>query len=117
MLPRANRLKKSADFSKVFRRGYSAGNKTVVVHHLPAPSGEGSPLVGFVVSKKSLPRAVDRNLVKRRLRAVCAMRLQNFGEGTVTVIRAREKAKTASFRQLTSAVEQALARAQAKGKQ
>ena len=97
MLPRANRLKKSADFSKVFRRGYSAGNKTVVVHHLPAP--------------------VDRNLVKRRLRAVCAMRLQNFGEGTVTVIRAREKAKTASFRQLTSAVEQALARAQAKGKQ
>lgn len=89
----------------------------MVVHHLPAPSGEGNPLVGFVVSKKSLPRAVDRNLVKRRLRAVCAMRLQNFGEGTVTVIRAREKAKTASIRQLTSAVEQALARAQAKGKQ
>ena len=117
MLPRANRLKKSADFSKVFRRGYSAGNKTVVVHHLPAPSGEGNPLVGFVVSKKSLPRAVDRNLVKRRLRAVCAMRMKNFGEATVTVIRAREKAKTASFRQLTSAVEQALARAQAKGKQ
>lgn len=45
------------------------------------------------------------------------MRMQNFGEATVTVIRAREKAKTASFRQLTSAVEQALARAQAKGKQ
>ena len=96
MLPRANRLKKSADFSKVFRRGYSAGNKTVVVHHLPAPSGEGNPLVGFVVSKKSLPRAVDRNLVKRRLRAVCAMRLQIW-EGTVTVIRAREKLRPPLF--------------------
>ena len=116
MLPQANRLKKSADFSQVFRRGNSAGNQLMVVHHLPDQLGTAKPLVGFVVPKRNLPRAVDRNRTKRQLRALSAERIQNFGNGSKTVVRALGKAKTASYAQLGVALDQALARAQAKGK-
>ncbi|WP_353955908.1 ribonuclease P protein component [uncultured Varibaculum sp.] len=116
MLPQANRLKKSADFSLVFRRGISAGNQLMVVHHLPDQLGTSAPLVGFVVPKRFLPRAVDRNRVKRCLRALSAQRIESFGSGSLTVVRALGKAKTASYRQLGAALDQALSKAQRKGK-
>lgn len=88
----------------------------MVVHHLPDQLGTVEPLVGFVVPKRNLPRAVDRNRIKRQLRALSAERLQNFGSGSITVVRALGKAKTASYPQLGAALDQALTRAQAKGK-
>ena len=88
----------------------------MVVHHLPDQLGTAKPLVGFVVPKRNLPRAVDRNHIKRQLRALSAERLDSFGSGSITVVRALGKAKTASYPQLGAALDQALARAQAKGK-
>ncbi|WP_215523978.1 ribonuclease P protein component [Varibaculum prostatecancerukia] len=116
MLPQANRLKKSADFSLVFRRGISVGNQLMVVHHLPDQFGTAAPLVGFVVPKRFLPRAVDRNRVKRRLRALSASRLENLGSGSLTVIRALGKSKNASYLQLGAALDQALSKVKQKGK-
>ncbi len=88
----------------------------MVVHHLPDQFGTAAPLVGFVVPKRFLPRAVDRNRVKRRLRSLSASRLQKMGCGSLTVVRALGKAKSASYSQLGEALDQALSRAQAKGK-
>ena len=88
----------------------------MVVHHLPDQLGTAAPLVGFVVPKRNLPRAVDRNRIKRQLRSLSAGRLADFGRGSLTVIRALGKAKNASYLQLGLALDQALARAQQKGK-
>ena len=88
----------------------------MVVHHLPDQLGTAEPLVGFVVPKRNLPGAVDRNRIKRQLRALSAGRIQKFGSGSITVVRALGKAKNASYPQLGAALDQALARAQAKGK-
>ncbi len=88
----------------------------MVVHHLSDQFGTAAPLVGFIVPKRFLPRAVDRNRVKRRLRALSASRLEKLGSGSVTVVRVLGKARSASYLQLGTAFDQALAKAQKKGK-
>lgn len=72
MLPRAQRLKSSADFQAVFADGARAGTSTVVVHvRRPSTTQDppGETRVGFVVSKK-VGNAVARNRTKRRLRHI-----------------------------------------------
>jgi len=74
VLPAAHRLRRSVDFERAVRRGVRAGRSTVVVHLSEDLEGDARPQVGFVVSK-AVGNAVHRNLVKRRLRAATAARL------------------------------------------
>ena len=95
MLTRAHRLTSTLDYSRVVRHGarFSAG--TVVVHWVPAEQGRAR--VGFVVSK-GVGNAPQRNLIKRRLRAVIR---ENLGQISGDfVIRALPAAARARFEQL-----------------
>jgi len=72
VLPVARRLKRSGDFSDVFRAGSRAGNQSVVVHVRRLPNDPpGTSRVGFVVSKQ-VGNSVMRNRVKRRMRHLVA---------------------------------------------
>lgn len=55
--------------------------------------------MGFVVSK-AVGGAVQRNLVKRRLRAISASRLETFPIGSSVVVRALPPAAAATFPEL-----------------
>src|SRR5205807_729859 len=68
VLPSINRLTKKKDFESVFKKGGSVKSGFLLCkmakNHLPQSR------FGFVVSKKISNKAVVRNKVKRRLRAI-----------------------------------------------
>lgn len=119
MLPTENRLRRRQDFGEAVRRGRRAGRLLLVVHmrraatdatdpHVP---GESTPpaRAGFVVSK-AVGGAVQRNLVKRRLRHLVRERLSLLPPGSLVVVRALPGAGGADHAQLALDLDAALAR-------
>ncbi len=66
MLSKLNRLKKKKDFENVAQKGRQVNRGFLVLKF--TPNGKNENRFGFVVSKKVLKRAVDRNKIKRQLR-------------------------------------------------
>ncbi|MDO5720306.1 MAG: ribonuclease P protein component [Actinomycetaceae bacterium] len=91
------------------RRGSHAGNSMLVVHAL---TGEdlNECLVGFVVPKKVHARAVTRNLTKRRLRHLMRDRVSQLPKNSIVVIRVLPGIRGASFADIESNLDHALAR-------
>ena len=63
MLPQRLRLRRSADFVSVLRNGHKVSRPTLILYARPSLE----PRFGLIVGK-SVGGAVQRNLVKRRLR-------------------------------------------------
>lgn len=90
MLPKSLRLKNTELFQKAFRFGKpfffgSVGCKVLF-------SQDMGKKIGFSLSKKMFPRAVDRNSAKRALADAAVFFLDDIPEGSFVVffIRARE---------------------------
>jgi ribonuclease P protein component len=64
--PRSVRLLNAGGFDAVFKRGQRASGQYFSVVFAPG-TGSG-PRLGLTVSKKTAPRAVDRNRIKRQVR-------------------------------------------------
>lgn len=121
MLPTEHRLRRRQDFSEAVRRGRRAGRPLLVVHlraaaaHRDAtdpygPGGNAPPArAGFVVSK-AVGGAVQRNLVKRRLRHLVRDRLSLLPPGSLVVVRALPGAGGADHAQLALDLDAALQR-------
>lgn len=91
-----DRLKKRSDFLRVQGSGQKWVSKSLVLHILPNPDHE-SVRCGFTATKRLSKRAVDRNRMKRRLRAAAAdvMALQaKKGVDYVLVARAETPARS-----------------------
>ncbi|XAS64118.1 ribonuclease P protein component [Pseudarthrobacter sp. So.54] len=106
MLATRNRLRTPTDFSTTVRSGVRNGRRNVVLYTAALAADEPSR-IGFIVSK-SVGNAVVRNLVKRRLREIGALSLQNYGSGYAIVVRALPAAASASWDQLRSDYDTAL---------
>jgi ribonuclease P protein component len=66
---RRNRLSRSRDFDTVFRKGRSVSTRYLVLYSFPRPDeSEEESRLGLAVSRK-VGGAVERNRIKRRLRA------------------------------------------------
>nr|WP_227994004.1 ribonuclease P protein component [Pseudactinotalea sp. HY160] len=111
-MPARYRMRGGDEFSETVRRGTRAGGRHVVAHILTRSTHADAARVGFVVSK-SVGNAVRRNLVKRRLRALMATRVERYA-GRSVVVRALAGAADASFADLDSDLGRCLARAEAK---
>ncbi|WAH99427.1 ribonuclease P protein component [Arthrobacter sp. MMS18-M83] len=107
MLATHNRLRTSTDFSTTVRSGVRNGRRNLVLYTAPIGAGEPSR-IGFIVSK-AVGNAVTRNLVKRRLREAGALSLNRHGTGLAVVVRALPAAATASWDQLLTDYNAALA--------
>ncbi len=66
MLSKVNRLKKKKDFENIAKKGRVVNAGFLVLKFVN--NNIDKTRVGFVISKKVLNRAVDRNKIKRRLR-------------------------------------------------
>ena len=86
MLPRANRVVRAEDFRTVVRRGRRSSSPLAVYYRLERDAAD--PLrFGFIVSR-AVGGAVERNLIRRRLRAVGRQFVDAGAQGSDVVVRA-----------------------------
>jgi ribonuclease P protein component len=83
------------------------GNSMVV--YLVQNENEDNPKFGFVVSK-SVGSAVERNLVKRRLRSAIRDRLATFSPGKTLVVRALPIARSSTWLEFCEDLDHCLSR-------
>ncbi|QNE48261.1 ribonuclease P protein component [Glaciihabitans sp. INWT7] len=86
MLAKANRLVRADDYRRLVRRGRRVSTRHAVVYIMRG-SDSGAPRFGFIVPK-NVGIAVNRNLVRRRLKALSFTALPQLAPGTEIVIRA-----------------------------
>jgi ribonuclease P protein component len=105
MLGAANRLRDRADFNTVRERGRRWRGDLLILNamqHKPNGEPDGASRFGFVVSRR-VGKAVVRNRVKRRLRAIIRRHLNAIARGYDIVLIARPGAGEASFTALAGA--------------
>lgn len=122
MLPKKNRMVKAQDFSHALRHGVRGGNKFLVLF-VVAPDVEAAAntnsdnltwangeqrKIGFIVPKRQIPLAVDRNRMRRRLRHLIAARLLDFPPGTKMVIRVMSPSVSLDGKQLEETLDRAI---------
>ncbi|MBA2559278.1 MAG: ribonuclease P protein component [Propionibacteriales bacterium] len=106
MLPRVNRMQRSADFRRAARGGSRESSATLVVDAVATDPGD--PVrVGFIVSR-AVGNAVVRNRVRRRLRHAVRPHLGQLGHSLV--VRARPLAAAADFASLAQDLHRCLSR-------
>jgi ribonuclease P protein component len=108
VLAKANRITSADDYRVIVRRGAKVAGAHTVSYVRSRESGTDARF-GFIVSKK-VGNAVRRNLVRRRLKAVCHDALVGGVRGVDVVVRALPGAADAEFGDLRSEVFDALAR-------
>jgi ribonuclease P protein component len=99
-LTHRHRLRGAAAFAAVFRSGrrFEAGPLQVLALRIPGGSGHA----GYVIGKKLLGRAVDRNRLKRMLREAIRERRPAMN-GFDLVIRLKQPCAAAELRGIAAA--------------
>jgi len=85
VLAKANRVVRAEDFRAAVRRGRRASTPSALYYRLPTDPER--PLRFGVIVSKAVGNAVNRNLVRRRLRALGRGRVDAGGRGEDVVIR------------------------------
>jgi len=85
VLAKANRVVLADDFRAAVRRGRRVSTPSAVYHRLATDPAH--PLRFGVIVSKAVGNAVNRNLVRRRLRALGRTRVEAGGRGEDVVIR------------------------------
>jgi len=104
---------KHADFQALYKQGkkYFSGNMTAFYR---SRNDQGSPRVGFTVGKV-LGGAVERNRIRRRMRAAVRLKLFQLAAPLDIALHPRKSVLTLDFERLGQEVEQVFAAVQ-KGK-
>lgn len=100
---RGTRLGKPRDYRRVFQKPYKSSDKFLTV--LARANGRSGPRLGLAIARKRLPRAVDRNRVKRVVRE-SFRRHQGLLNGLDLVVLANSGARAGHNQQLTRSLEQ-----------
>jgi len=108
VLAKANRITSADDYRAVVRRGAKVAGAHTVSYLRSRESGTDARF-GFIVSKK-VGTAVRRNLLRRRLKAVCHEALSDGVQGVDVVVRALPGAAEVEWPELRAEVLDALTR-------
>jgi ribonuclease P protein component len=97
--PRNCRLVHRAEYDAVYREGRRRSNREMML--FVRPNGLTVSRFGWSI-KKALGTAVRRNRIRRRLREIVRLHLQEITPGWDIVIHPRSSVATADFSELTS---------------
>ena len=103
MLPRPQRLVRHRDFQATYQRRRRVDHLALTLYVWR--KSQGTPRLGFVVSKKVASKAHDRNRVKRRLRALSLPLLPRLESYDLVVV-VRSPALALDFAELRTVVVQ-----------
>lgn len=105
--PRGSRLLKHADFQAVYQQGRKHFSGNVIAFYRES-GRSGGPRVGFTVGKV-LGGAVERNRIRRRMRAAVRRHVSNLAKPLDVVLHPRKSVLTLKFAQLEAEVGQIFA--------
>lgn len=108
--PRDSRLLKHADFQAVYQQGKKHFSGNMIVFYRESGRSAG-PRVGFTVGKV-LGGAVERNRIRRRMRAAVRRHLAELARPLDVVLHPRKSVLTLKFAQLDSEIGQVFAAVQ-----
>ena len=100
-------LRRRADFEAIGRQGTARSTPLLVLRWLR--TGRGETRIGLS-TPRTLGGAVQRNRVRRRLRALLRERLERIGPGWDLLVIARPGAGDASYAELGAAIDALLDR-------
>jgi ribonuclease P protein component len=104
MLPKKYRLTNEVDFKKVYDRRNSVFLPNVSLRYLQKRGADVSRF-GFVVSSKIFKNSVDRNLLKRRMRAIVGKRMNKIRTGYDIIISARPAIRDKKYTEIEENIE------------
>jgi ribonuclease P protein component len=102
MLPKQHRLKKDADFQKIWKSGRSFYTK--ILGFKVQKNGKEFSRFGIVVGNKVSKKSTERNILKRRLREILGKTIKNIGPGYDLVISALPGAAGKNYQDLANDV-------------
>ncbi len=102
-LPKYARLYLRRDIEELFARGKSVGSKPLKCYFLPVVDAPNSKLM-VSVPKKLFKRAVDRNLLKRRMREAFRLNRELLGDGVYSVGLIYTKPHIAAYSEIENSV-------------
>ncbi len=109
MLPKQNCLKKKKDFERVFKQGKGIREGFLFLKMYKNDLSESR--FGFIVSQKISKKAVVRNKVKRRLRAIIFKKLSKIKKGIDVVVITNIGIESQSFQEIEKNIDKILIRA------
>ena len=98
-LPRRLSMTRHEEFAAVRTRGKSQATRNFVMASLQDPS-LADVKIGLITSRRAARRAVVRNRIRRRLRAIMVAHGEKLIPGRYLVLIARRRASEASFPEL-----------------
>ncbi len=105
--PKGSRLLKHADFQAVYQQGRKHFSGNVAVFYRER-NDQAGPRVGFTVSK-ALGGAVERNRIRRRMRAAVRGRMVQLARPVDVVLHPRKSVLKMEFSRLDAEIEQLFA--------
>lgn len=90
MLPKSNRLRSGAEFTRISKTGHRASSTNLVIY--AALENNSTPKIGFIVNR-SVGGSVTRHLVTRKLRHDLASYIDKLPKNTMLVVRVLKEQK------------------------
>ncbi|MFA6027381.1 MAG: ribonuclease P protein component [Patescibacteria group bacterium] len=106
MLARKYRLFKEEDYKQAYKKGKFFSTPYFNIKY--SPNCLGHARLGIVVSKRTLPKAVDRNKQKRRVRAIWGKNWQETVKKYDIIILIKHGCVSATEEQLQTAIKRFL---------
>lgn len=98
MLKKVYRITKDKEFQTIYRRGRFQSTALFSLHYLPSRNGVSR--IGIVVSKKISKKAVERNKIKRQVRAIASEIHKSLNNNFDIVIAVKKPALEANFEEM-----------------
>lgn len=105
MLPREKRVRNERDFKRIYQKGSFFSVGSFSVNYLP--NRMSLSRLGIVVSKKTEPKATDRNRAKRRFREAARRLYDVLPAGYDVIVTVKKSGRGKNFTEIEKEISEA----------